>query len=291
EELGFISHRLEVNYEGEIRLLGYDIEEGVIRPGEFLPVTLYWQSLKVMERDYTVYLKLFGSDNEVIGQIDTYPGLGSYPTTFWQEGDIIKDTYALGIERPVEPPLAAFIGVGLYETETMRDLAAYDGEGQAIDRVILGRVRVVPRKVQEYVISYPLEVSLGNQVELVGYDIEEGEVEVGGRVQLTLYWRALTQMERDYTVFTHLIDEEGRIWGQEDNEPLRGSYPTSFWDIGEVVKDEYELVVNGGTPPGEYLIEVGIYLAETGERLPVYSIEGELVGDRILLPSDVKVTR
>jgi len=101
KELGSISHRLEVNYEGEIRLLGYDIEERVIRPGEFLPITLYWQSLKVMERDHTVYLKLFGPHNEVIGQTDTYPGLGSYPTTFWQEGDIIKDTYALGIERPV----------------------------------------------------------------------------------------------------------------------------------------------------------------------------------------------
>ncbi|MFQ6001033.1 MAG: ArnT family glycosyltransferase [Anaerolineae bacterium] len=282
EETGSISHRLGVNYGGEIRLLGYDIEERVIRPGEFLPITLYWQSLKVMERDYTVYLKLFGPHNEVIGQIDTYPGLGSYPTTFWQEGDIIKDTYALGIERPVEPPFAAFIGVGLYERGTMRDLAAYDGEGQAVDRVIIGRVKIVPRKVQEYVISYPLEANLGNQVELIGYDIEEGEVEVGGRVQLTLYWRALAQMDRDYTVFTHLIDEEGRLWGQEDNEPLRGSYPTSFWDVGEVVKDEYELIVKEGTPPGEYLLEVGMYLLSTGERLPVLE-GGKVVGDRIPL--------
>ncbi len=282
EELGSISHHVDVNYEGEIRLLGYDIEGRVIRPGEFLPITLYWQSLKVMERDYTVYLKLFGPHNEVIGQTDTYPGLGSYPTTFWQGGDIIKDTYALGIERPVEPPLAAFIGVGIYERGAMRDLVAYDGEGQAVGRVIIGRVRVVPRKVQEYVISHPLEVNLGNQVELIGCDIEEGEVGVGGRVQLTLYWRALSQMERDYTVFTHLTDEEGRVWGQEDNEPRRGSYPTSFWDVGEVVKDEYELVVKGGTPPDEYLLEVGMYLLSTGERLPVLE-GGKVVGDRILL--------
>ena len=281
-ELGSISHRLELDYEGEIRLLGYDIEERVIKPGEFLPITLYWQSLKVMERDYTVYLKLLGADNEVIGQADTYPGLGSYPTTFWQEGDIIKDAYALGIERPVEPPFAAFIEVGLYETETLRDLAAYGGEGQVVDRLIIGRVKIVPRKVQEYVISHPLEVNLGNQVELIGYDIEEGEVEVGGRVQLTLYWRALAQIDRDYTVFTHLIDEEGRIWGQEDNEPLGGSYPTSFWDAGEVMKDEYELIVKEGTPPGEYLLEVGMYLLSTGERLRVLE-GGKVVGDRILL--------
>jgi len=281
-DLGSMPHQPEINYEGEIRLLGYDIEERVIRPGEFLHITLYWHSLKVMERDYTVYLKLFGPNHEVIGQTDTYPGLGSFPTTLWREGDIIKDTYPLGIERPVEPPFAAFIEVGLYERETMRGLAAFGEGGQAVDRVIIGRVKIVPREVQKYVISHPLEVNLGNQVELVGYDIEKGEVEVGERVKLTLYWRALAQIERDYTVFTHLIDEEGRIWGQKDNEPLGGSYPTSFWDVGETVKDEYELLVKKGAPPGQYLLEVGMYLLSTGERLPVLE-EGKVVGDRILL--------
>ncbi len=283
EDIDSISHRLEVNYEGEIRLLGYDIEERVIRPGEFLPITLYWQSLKVMKRDYTVYLKLFGPHNEVIGQADTYPGLGSYPTTFWREGDIIKDTYALTIERPIEPPFAAFIEVGLYERGALRGLAAYGEEGQAVDRVIIGRVKVVPRKAQQYVISHPLEVNLGNQVELIGYDIEEGEPEVEERVQLTLYWRALAQIERNYTVFTHLIDEEGQIWAQKDNQPFGGNYPTSLWDEGEIVKDEYELIVREGTPPGEYLLEVGIYLLSTGERLPILTAEGHPSGDSVFL--------
>ena len=284
EELGSISHLLEVNYEGEMRLLGYDIEERVIRPGEFLPITLYWQSLKVMERDYTVCLKLLGPHNEVIGQTDTYPGLGSYPTTFWQRGGIIKDSYALGIERRVKPPLAALIEVGLYERRTMRDLVAYGGEGQAVDRLIIGRVKIVPRKVQEHRISHPLEVNLGNQVELIGYDIEEEEVEVGGRVQLTLYWRALAQLERDYTVFTHLIDEDGRIWGQQDNQPRGGTYPTSLWDEGEVVKDEYDLMVDREARPGEYHLVTGMYVLDTGERLPVHDEDGVRVrGDQAVL--------
>jgi len=290
EELGSISHRLEVNYEGEMRLLGYDIEERVIRPGEFLPITLYWQSLKVMERDYTVYLKLFGPDNEVIGQTDTYPGLGSYPTTFWQEGDIIKDTYALGIERPVKPPFAAFIEVGLYERGTMRDLAGYDGEGQAVDRVIIGRVKVAPRRPREYLIPNPLYFDLDNKVALVGYEMDPIGVKAGGTLHLTLYWQAQQEMDRDYTVFTHLIDEEGQIWAQKDNQPLGGNYPTSLWDEGEVVKDDYELMVRPDASSGEYRLEVGMYLLETGDRLPISSAEGEFLGDRILLPITIEVT-
>lgn len=282
EEVGSISHRLEVNYEGEIKLLGYDIQERVISPGEFLHITLYWQSLQVMERDYTVYLKLFGPHNEVIGQTDTYPGLGSYPTTLWQEGDIIKDTYALGIERRVELPFAAFIGVGLYETATLRDLAAYGGEGQAVDRVIIGQVKVARRRPPEYQVPNPLHFDLDNKVALVGYEIDPIRVKAGGTLHLTLYWQAQQEIDRDYTVFTHLIDEGNQIWAQKDNPPLGGNYPTSLWDAGEVVKDEYELRVKEGTPPGEYLLEVGMYLPSTGERLSVLE-RGKVVGDRILL--------
>jgi len=33
-----------------------------------------------------------------------------------------------------------------------------------------------------------------------------------------------------------------------------------------------------------------MYLAETGERLLVYNIEGELLADRTLLPTKIEVT-
>jgi len=291
EGLESIPHPLDVNYGGKMRLWGHEVAEARAKPCETVHITLYWQSLMPLERNYSVSVKIFGADNQLLGQEDTYPGQGSYPTSLWKEGEAIRDTYAVRIERPISAPLAAPIEVTAYQWPALEYLEAYDKEMRPIGRVIIGRVKVVPRKVQEYLISHPLEVNLGNQVELMGYDVEEGEVEVGGRVQLTLYWRGLAQTERDYTVFTHLVDEEGRIWAQQDNEPLQGSYPTSFWDEGEIVKDEYDLVVDGDALLGEYLLEVGMYLAETGERLPVYSIDGELLGDRIFLPSEVRVIR
>lgn len=284
EELDSISHRLEINYEGEIRLLGYEIEERVIKPGEFLHITLYWQSLKIMERDYTIYSKLLGPQDEVIGQIDTYPGLGSYPTTFWQEGDMTKDTYALAIERPVKPPLAAFIEVGLYDTESLRGLTAYGEDGQVVDRVIIGRVKVARRRPEGYLISNPLYFDLDNKVALVGYEADPIRVKAGETFHLTLYWQALTSMEKDYTVFTHLIDEEGEVWAQKDNQPKGGGYPTSLWDEGEVVKDEYELMVSREAPRGEYRLVTGMYTLDTGERLPIYNKDGARVtGDQVVL--------
>ncbi len=53
--------------------------------------------------------------------------------------------------------------------------------------------------------------------------------------------------------------------------------------------DEYEIRIESDAPPGEYVLEVGMYNAATGERLPVYDQEGQqLAEDRVLL-GQVKV--
>jgi len=111
----------------------------------------------------------------------------------------------------------------------------------------------------------------------------------GETLHLTLYWRALAEMETGYTVFTHLLDGANQIQGQQDNPPMSGNYPTTMWLPGEVVIDEYTLVVDTDAPPGEHIIEIGLYVAETGQRLPVLDGMGQIIGDRILL-SRVQVT-
>jgi hypothetical protein len=102
-------------------------------------------------------------------------------------------------------------------------------------------------------------------------------------MHLTLFWRALAKMDQNYTVFTHLVDGEGRIWGQKDNPPVDGFYPTSQWREGEVVRDQYDIDISPEALPGEYQFEVGMYLAETGERLPVVDPQTGQMADRILI--------
>jgi hypothetical protein len=129
---------------------------------------------------------------------------------------------------------------------------------------------------------------LDDAVLFLGYDIE-GEFKPGRIVHLTLFWQALQPMEADYTVFTHLIDGEGNLWGQKDNPPVDGFYPTSRWEEGEVVRDQYNLVISPDAPLGEYWLAVGMYLAETGERLEARGEEGPLPENRILLPHPVMI--
>jgi len=97
----------------------------------------------------------------------------------------------------------------------------------------------------------------------------------------------LDKMEVSYTVFVHLLDGENRIWGQRDSVPGNGTLPTTGWVEGEVIADKYKFTVKPDAPPGEYLIEVGMYDAQNNHRLPVLgSQEPE---NRILLNQVVVV--
>ncbi len=138
-------------------------------------------------------------------------------------------------------------------------------------------------------IEHPLQVDLGSRVRLLGYDLDRCSVKPGDTIHLTLYWRALAEMERDYTVFVHLLDKGGSIRGQRDGQPLQGFVPTSAWRKGWILADRYDLVVAPDAPSGEYRIEVGIYLLETMERLPAFEGGRRLPDDRVLLDSKIWV--
>ena len=52
--------------------------------------------------------------------------------------------------------------------------------------------------------------------------------------------------------------------------------------------DEYELVIPSDAPPDVYEVEVGLYLAETGDRLDLLDQDSRPMGNRVLL-SKVRV--
>lgn len=286
--------RLEVDFGGQISLLGARTDKRALHPGQKAEIILCWRALAEMERDYSVFLHLFGRDDERLGQLDIYPGVGSYPTTLWEVDDIICDDYEVPLFSRVQTPVAARVEVGFYDLASMKRLPPSDSEGHPLGQVIAGRVKVVPRKWPRYEIETPsddrvpirVHFTLGEKFALKGYDLTSVKVTPGGELHLTLYWQAIDEGSQNYTVFVHLIDQEGQLWDQADAQPLGGYYPTSFWGAGELIQDEYTLSFPPQAAPGTYDIEVGMYLLTTGERLPVWNAEGvRMTEDRIAVGS------
>ncbi len=138
-------------------------------------------------------------------------------------------------------------------------------------------------------IEHPLQATLDDKVQLLGYDLDTTRVLPGGTLHLTLYWQALEAMEKSYTVFTHLLDQNNKIWGQKDSIPVQGSSPTTAWAKGEIVVDTYEIFVEKDTPAGQYQLEIGMYHLQTGRRLPAFAEGGEPPPDDRILLSAVEV--
>ena len=138
-------------------------------------------------------------------------------------------------------------------------------------------------------ITNPLQVDFGSGVRLLGYDLPAEGLTRGGTVALTLYWQAQQPIEQRYKVFTHLLgevfnaDSGSFLWGQQDNEPVSGTRPTSTWRSGEVIVDRYAIPLSPSMPSGGYAIEVGLYDPATVERLPVLDDQGQAVADHVIL--------
>jgi hypothetical protein len=95
-----------------------------------------------------------------------------------------------------------------------------------------------------------------------------------------LYWHAPVPLGTNYQSFVHLARPLHILWGQEDHlNP--GGLPTKHWPPDRYVWDEYEIRVLPGTPPGEYVLNVGLYSMAGGYRLQRHDEDGQVVGDSV----------
>ncbi len=80
-------------------------------------VTVQWQALQPIGRDYTVFFQAIGPDGAVWGQQDTMPLAGERPTSQWEPGQVVVDRYRVAL-KPGAPlgSYHALLGFYLYQT-------------------------------------------------------------------------------------------------------------------------------------------------------------------------------
>ena len=250
------------------RLIGYDLEPTSVEPGGTVRVTLYWEVLGETDENYVLFAQLFGREGAKVGQRDTYPGLGHYPTSFWKPGQVILDEIPIPVNPEAVAPSRLRLDAGLYDLKTGERLTVTDGAGQPIPLATIGWLKLAPVE-EPPPPANPTDFRLGGSIALTGYDLSEGP----DGLRLTLHWTCLAPMDRDYTVFVHLTGPDGTLVAQADGPPMGGDYPTSLWAPDEVVVDERAIPAEE-VPPGTYRLYVGMYLLETGERLPAFDAGG-----------------
>jgi len=282
------ARRYEVDFGGVMRLLAWEAGARVT-PGASLPVTLYWQALAPVDEDLSVSVQLF-SWQQALGQHDSYPGGGLWPTSRLVPGQVVRDTHLIPVRRDAKGPTPGWISISLYRFSTMEKLSATDAQGQPVVFPILTRIALDPAEPAPTLAgAHPLDASFGSRVRLTGYDLASSLVRAGEEVTVTLYWQTIADMDVNYSTFIHLRDagtgepacSPCRTAAQVDAELLQGFYPTSAWQPGEVFGDTQHLSLPQDLPAGTYRIFAGLYDAMTGQRLPVLNAGGEPIGNEL----------
>jgi 4-amino-4-deoxy-L-arabinose transferase-like glycosyltransferase len=127
-----------------------------------------------------------------------------------------------------------------------------------------------------------LDVTFGDRIQLMGYDVDRTAIVPGDRIAVTVYWRALQAIDRDYSVFVHLLGSADILLAQRDTYPGRGLMPTSTWIPGQAFGDTIMLTVpRNAYAPDTAQIELGVYDFTTGQRLPATAVDGKALGDNL----------
>lgn len=269
-----------VTFGQHLRLIAWEIEREQVQPGDRARVRLFWQAAESNPPDLLVNLRLRDREGTTLFEVERRPLKGRLPTDRWHVGDVYEDIY------DVEVPERAYTGRAPVEVRVRPSTGDYlpvlQSSGRAGDPAsVIGHLAIAAaggvddetRPENTSGVSHPVRVTLGEQIELVGYDLPSTIARPGGKLQVVLYWRSHAPIVENYTVFAHVADPSGRPVAQHDAEPLDRAYPTSVWKVDEVIRDSFEIAIPPDMPKGDYRLLVGMYLHATGARLPVTETE------------------
>jgi len=142
EKVHDIPKPVHFEVDGKVALIGYQFDEEA-KAGESLTVSIYWQALREMKEDYTIFVHLTDDDGHLWAQGDDQPRGGDYPTDLWEPGEVVEDRHTISLP-PNLPPGKYQIFVGVYLLETMDRLPAFDEKGAPLpeEKIALGEVKV-----------------------------------------------------------------------------------------------------------------------------------------------------
>ena len=220
----------------------------------------------------TIRVALLDGHGSAIAQWDGWP-LPDYPMSSWKRGAIVR--------VPVTMELPAYVDEGRYLL-----VASLVGtaDGSSADVLELAEVKVVTRPATYEPVqsanTLPEPYQFGTHARLIGYDTDYN----GDGLTLTLDWEVLQPLRPLHDVFVHLMSGDGRVLAQSDGPPVSeyGPAPTGGWRTGERITTSHSLVLpdNAGDRPIE--ARIGLYVPESGVRLPVF-LDGEPVGDAAVI--------
>ena len=163
---------------------------------------------------------------------------------------------------------------------------AEPGDPEVLDVELLrhafDRLATPARFAQAEAISQPASLNFGDKLQLQGYNLPPIAA-TGELLPVTLYWESLAPMDIRYRAFVHLMSVDETRWAQHDDDPACRLLTTDMRP-GQDSSRQFRLPIDPATPPGDYLVVLGIYDPDTLERLDIYdNLARQSLGNSVIL--------
>jgi 4-amino-4-deoxy-L-arabinose transferase-like glycosyltransferase len=280
---GIAGARFLANDGGQINMdRGWIARSHEIHPDEYARIESIFRMDEPVNRDWSLFIHLTTEDGVIITQRDVYPGQGLLATSDLLEGFEWFNPVEIRVPPAAFAPAELNIELGWYHLPTGERMRLENGD----ETVTIGQIQLLPRE-SDLDVPNPLNINFDNQMELVGYDMSDLTPAAGDEIELTLYWRGMRPIEKNYTVFAHVINPRDlTIYAGSDAQPVNGNAPTSAWTVGDIIEDRHVLTVREDTPPDIYELEIGVYSQESDgsfPRLRIVTADGGMADNFIYL--------
>ncbi len=165
---------------------------------------------------------------------DLPPVNGTFPTTEWQAGDLVRDPHALAL--PADLPAGSYrLVAGLYDPASGARLSP---RWRARMRSRLGRLQVAARArvMEQPALGTPTDIPFGTRARLAQVASPDS-LEAGGTLTVTLLWQATESGGAPLRAFAQLYRDTSQI--AVSDHPL--DPPASAWLQGEWIVDPHTL--------------------------------------------------
>ncbi|MCY3782130.1 MAG: glycosyltransferase family 39 protein [Chloroflexi bacterium] len=239
---------------GDVALVAYERVDRRYSTGDRVRLKLYWQVLQQSAEDKSVLLMLVDDNQQVIGSYTTYPGAGSLRTTRWQPGAIYPDEYLINIHESAYGRYPFDLHIEWADFQNDLRILPRNSEGEDIEPVLLDIGAVVTLRFQSAASDFneiptDMQPKFDDAIILESFqlDLELNEI--------ILSWKAETAPTENYTVFAHMLDENGNILTQADTSPR---LPTKYWRWGEAYTTYHRFPA--GFSMIDHKVIVGLYI-------------------------------
>lgn len=270
---------------GQMTLIGWKLlSSSNPKPGDTVRIRFFWQAQDQVDGNLRTLLHLYTPSLQQSWATEN-KGAIRPPTSVWDPASYYIETMRLTLPTDI-PPVTYSLVTGLSSSSGER----FHVPGVMDGLMHLKEMSVAPLRPGRFQRVRPTTVASGGTddgLQLQGYDLFDGPAGYAFR----LFWETGQGVERDWVTYVHLTDSRGELVAQFDGPALAGLEPTSAWKPNSLYIDSRKLELPADLVPGTYLLRVGLYSLESGERLPFQpddSGHDHFKDGQLLVPIDVQ---